>query len=247
MALHLRPRSFSELIDATFEIIRARLRPIATVGALMILPGAVMSLVMAFTMPDILNPAKSPQTMQAIGAKFWLIFLVLFPISTVVYALGSAALVSIASSAYLGGHADVADGFALAKRRMWPVIGTWLLKALLVFVPFIALTMIVGALATTMGTAGAASGGVLAFLGMLAWFILAPILLLRWAVAMQVATLEPAGPSTALKRSGALTKGSKARLLGLYIVFFLVFFAMYAVGAMIGGMTGALVNLPVSC
>jgi Membrane domain of glycerophosphoryl diester phosphodiesterase len=242
--MHLRPRSFSELIDATFEIIRARLRPIATVGGLMILPGAIMSLVMATMVPELMTPSRNPQALQALGAKFWMIFLVLFPISTVVYALGSTALVAIASSAYLGGHADVAEGFALARRRMWPVIGTWLLKALLVFAPFMALTMIVGVLAKTMGTAGTAAGGVLVFLGMLAWLVLAPILLLRWAVSMPVAALESAGPSAALRRSGVLTKGSKGRLFGLYIVFFLVFFAMYAVGAMIGGMTGAMFDSP---
>ena len=31
---HLRPRSFSELIDATFHLLRARFRAVATVGAL---------------------------------------------------------------------------------------------------------------------------------------------------------------------------------------------------------------------
>jgi hypothetical protein len=243
--MHLRPRSFSELIDATFEIVRARLRPIATVGALMIIPGALMSLMLAATLPDLANAGKDPAVAQVLAGKMILTMLLLTPISLVVYTLGSTALVAIASSAYLGGNADIGDGFALAKSRFWPVLGAALLKALAVVAPFMALAMLVGVGAAAAGAGGSAAVAGVSGLLMFAWFIVAPILLLRWAVSMPVAALEPAGPVTALRRSGSLTKGSKARLFGLYVVFFLLFIAMYTVGAIIGGATGALVDSPV--
>lgn len=247
--MHLRPRGFSELVDATFAIIRARLRPIATIGALMILPGALMTLAMAALAPDLATPSKNPASLEGMGSTFWLLMLVLVPISVVVYALGSTALVAIASSAYLDGSTEVGEGFALGRRRIGPVIGQWILKWLLVFAPLMVLAMVVGGVAAGAGAAGsarsaigvAAIGGILMF----AWIFIAPILLLRWAVSMPVAALEAAGASAALRRSGVLTRGSKARLFGLYFVFFCVFFAMYAVGAMFGAMTGALFDSPV--
>lgn len=247
--MQLRPRGFSELIDATFDIVRARLRPVATVGAIMILPGTLMTLAMAALAPDVANQPRNPASLEGMGPSFWLIMAVLVPISVVVYALGSTALVAIASSAYLGGSADMSEGFALGRRRLGPVIGQWILKWLLVFGPFMVLALVVGAVAAGAGAAGGATGGLAAAgiggLLMFVWMIVAPILLLRWAMSMPVAALEDAGASTSLRRSGVLTKGSKGRLFGLYFVFFCVFVAMYAVGAMLGAMTGALFDSPV--
>jgi len=239
--MHLRPRSFSEIIDATFNIVRARIGPIATIGALMIIPGAIMSLVMMKLLPDV--TATSPGTLPTLGPKFWTAWAIIFPISIVVYTLGSTALIAVASATYLGHHADVQDGLAAARRRFWPVIGTGLLKALAIFLPFGVVFALIGGIAASgaKGGSGAAVGaGLLGALLMLVWMIALPIMLLRWAVAVPVTALEHVGPATALGRSSKLTKGSKARLFGLYVVFFVVFFAMYAVGATIGGLTGAI-------
>jgi hypothetical protein len=234
--MHLRPRGFSELIDATFNVLRARFRPIATVGALMIIPGALLSLVMAMTMPT--RAAGVPPTLPELGAKFWVMWAVLVPISTVVYTLGAIALIALASATYLGREADVGEAFAVARRRFWPVLGSMILKWIAVFAPFALVAVFIGGIAAAGG--GAAVLGILMFL----WFFVAPVLLLRWAVSTPVAALEQAGPGQSLGRSGKLTKGSKGRLFGLYLVFFIVFGAMYAVGATIGGLTGALFNNP---
>ena len=239
--MHLRPRGFSELIDATFNILRARFRPIATVGALMIIPGALLSLVMAATMPT--RVAGAPPTLPEMGAKFWTMWAVLVPISTVVYTLGSIALIALASATYLGREADVGAAFALARRRFWPVLGSMILKWIAVFAPFVVVAVFITGVAAAGGASGAGGAAVLGIF-MFVWFFVAPVLLLRWAVSTPVAALEQAGASQALGRSGKLTKGSKGRLFGLYLVFFIVFGAMYAVGATIGGLTGALFNNP---
>ena len=243
--MHLRPRGFSELVDATFNIVRARIRPIATIGALMLIPGALMSLLMMKLNPNIMTP--TPGTLPTVGPAFWAAWAIIFPISIVVYTLGSTALVAIASAAYLGREADVPEGFAVARRRFWRVVGTALLKAAAIFLPMVAVFALIGGVAAAgaKGGSGAAIGaGLLGFLLTLVWMVALPILLLRWAVAVPVAAIEGVGPATALGRSGALTKGSKARLFALYLVFFIVFVAMYAVGTIIGGLTGTLFSSP---
>ena len=142
----------------------------------------------------------------------------------------------------------MSDGFAVARGRFWPVLGQLVVKWLALFAPFAVIgavmAVVVGAAAAGGGKAGAAAGGLVGGLVVLAWFIAMPILLLRWAMSMPVATLEDVGPVTALRRSGVLTNGSKWRLFGIYVVFFLIFMAMYIVGAMIGGLSGAVFSNP---
>lgn len=242
-ALHLRPRGFSELIDATFHIIRARFKALATVGALMMIPGAVMSLVLVLRMPDLMT--ATPGTMPTLGREYWTMFALVAPFSFALFTFGIAALIAMSSGAYLGKEVDVREAFATARRRFWPVLGAFFVKWFMISVPIFAMLVIVG---ITAGGAAAASGdatmagamaGGVGVLLLLAWMIVAPILLLRWAVSTPAAVLEPIGPVASLSRSAKLTKGSKGRLFVLYLVFFVVAMVAVMTLGMLGGLVGA--------
>ena len=250
-ALHLRPRGFSELIDATFHIVRARFQALATSAALVMIPAMVTTMLMsAFAQeqagtdgsgtqatvggPVVMTTAEPPDWMYAA-------LLPVFIVGFVVYTIGFGAMVYIASQAYLGRDAEIGPAFSHARRRFWSLVRATLTKYLLAMGLFVVMGALIavalpGAASGSMGSAGAI--GVVALLFPIA-MVLGIILLLRWSMTTPVVINEDVGGGRALPRSAALTKGSKWRLFGIFLVLLVLFYVGMATlmfgGALVSG------------
>lgn len=211
--LHLRPRGFSELIDATFQIVRARFRVLATGGAFIMLPVMVLSLLMLLYMPQ---PQLGPNgtMVQAAAADppagIWVAFLAAGLASIWAFVVGFAALVDVASRAYLGEAMELATAIAHARERFWTLLGATISKYALVFFMFIAAGIVAALFA-----AAVPALGLVAVLGV---FVLSVVLLVMWSVTTPVVMLENARSGDALARSAILTHGSRFRLFAVFAV-----------------------------
>jgi len=85
-------------------------------------------------------------------------------------------------------------------------------------------------------------------IGFVLLFVPGVILLLMWAVAVPVLVVERVGVFDALRRSAELTKGSRWKILGLFIVLVIIYWVcsavlgvvglkMYGAGTAVGGLT----------
>ena len=91
-----------------------------------------------------------------------------------------------------GGHAtSLSEAFGVGLRRFFPMLGTMILTMLAVYGGFL-LLVVPGIIFACM-----------------------------FAVTAPVCALEPLGPVESMKRSSALTKGSRWRILGVYVLFFI--------------------------
>jgi hypothetical protein len=237
MALHLRPRSFSELMDATFEIIRARFAALATTAAIVMVPVMALSLVTLLANPNQAVLPGDPEVTVRAGTVVTstanpALALLVIPIGLVAfvtYVIGFGAMMYIASRAYNGERVDVGPALSQARRRFWTLLRATIAKYIRAIGPVILLG-IGGALVIPKLAGGDATGasGVVAPLLFLipvamVWGI---VVLLRYAVTGPVVLNEDVSGSAALGRSAALTKGSKGRLFGIFLVLLIIMYAV---------------------
>lgn len=235
-SLTLRPRSFSELIDATFVLVRARFSALATVGALMMLPGMILSLVVLAILPASVREATSrggaAAAMFADGMPGWAIGALIAAtlVGMVMYTVGFGALVTLASNAYLGRATDVAQALSRGAAQGWTLFFAALQKYLLVFV----LIFIGGAVGTGFGIVAPVALVVI----VPAIIVGAGMLFTMWSLTTPVVMLEETTSGDALSRSAVLTKGRRLRLLGMYavmgiLVYILLIVAVFSVGLVV--------------
>ena len=239
--MQLRPRGFSELIDATFEIVRARFRVLATTAALIMVP------VMAFTLLSVLANPESAAT-PAIGGDgkvtvggpvsttvgtggSTLAAILVFPTmvaAIVAYVIGFGAMMYIASRAYLGEAVEMGPAMSRAKSRFWTLLRATISKYIRAMGPVVLIGVVMAILIPGLASGGTGAAAPAIGLGLLLPFAMVwgVILLLRYAVTGPVVINEQVSGSEALRRSGALTKGSKGRLFGLFALLFAIMYAV---------------------
>jgi hypothetical protein len=233
-ALHFRPRGFSELIDATFQIVRARFRVLATCSALIMIPLMAVSLLYALITPqiDLSGTAGENGTVATTTAIpdppawLWLLLLPLVVVSVWTFVVGFAALVQVAVRAYHGEALDVGPAIAHARDHFWTLFRTSILKWLSVFALFIGGAMLVAL--------GGAISPIIGVLGMIGMIVAALGVFIMWSVTTPVVLTEGGSARGALDRSAALTKGARLRLTGVYAVMVVVFYALMGMIMFVG-------------
>ena len=243
------PLTLAELLDRTFRALRAKFSVLILSAAIIIVPlGILTTLISGRFMAgyfDLLqysmNQSSTPDIVpeQFIGdmlGYFGAIMLL-----SILSMLGTT-LVSMMSMHHIqsflhGKNSTVADGWRVAIRRFWPMIGLQILEFLIIGAITAAITIVAGILffviALIFGGAMAGLGNdtanIILGIGMvivilIGYFlvfvlVLAPTIFFmgRWIAAAPSLMIEELGPVNALQRSWALTKGRIWRSL-LYII-----------------------------
>lgn len=208
----MKPLSITAAWNETSAFVRREagiLLPIAL--ALLALPAAVLQVVA----PDA-PPGQQPEA----GAWMWLII----PMATL-GALGSLTISILA----IGRETVVRSAFALAFRRILPLLGAFLL--LLVALMPLGLAALLFFIAGPLGVA-------------LGIFLLALGAVFIWVRVMPlsaVAAAEPIGPLAILKRSWSLTEGHFWRLLGFVLLMIVLLVVLGIAVTAIGGLLVVLI------
>ena len=134
--------------------------------------------------------------------------LIVIVVAIVIFSAQSAALIEAAAARHLGRDVTLGGAFRTGLRAAPRVIAAG-------FLAFFALLVLWIALAIAMAIANSAWVFFLGILGGLIFTVFAGV---SWIVAPAVATLEPVGPLHALRRSWALSSGSRWRIIGLQIL-----------------------------
>lgn len=237
MSEPLRPSSLGEILDRTAQLYRTRFLLFLGISILptgvMVALACVVGLVVAWW-----SAAGARTVSESAGyallAVFWIaVVLVALPVFLAVTALAMAAMNHAAGRIYLGEtrpgeRATIRDAYRSVWPQGWRYLGLYLLEALIVgVVPAVVWTVMVllaagGAVwARKMGVDTASAGvllglgAVVVAVGLVGYFFW---MLLRIALAFPACVTEQISPWRAIKRSFALSHGTKGRLFVLFLL-----------------------------
>jgi hypothetical protein len=131
-----RARSATELIDATFQILRRNAAGLLTLSALFTIPNTILNVTL--TRSALLRPgiAASAAATAAAGynfAGFGLYFLCLLVLSAVFHT----AIIIACSDAYLGKEVDIADALKRALPKAFTIFVAYIALSIIIFIGFI--------------------------------------------------------------------------------------------------------------
>jgi len=225
----LRPSNLSEILDRTAQIYRSRFLvflgiALLPTGALLLLAGAAALALIRWGSKG--GASASAATVGLLAAAFAGGFvLIVLPALGATSALAAAAMSHAASRAFLGQTTTIRDSYKAAWRRGWQAIGLFVFQIVAVWVlPIAAWTTLVvfsAALAALVQSVGLGGGGLILLAGLLAvagLVVYGVWMSLRLSLAFPACVVEQTGPWEALRRSGALTRGTKGRILLLYLL-----------------------------
>jgi hypothetical protein len=228
MEPNLRPLSLSEILDRTAQMYRARFfvyLGIAAVPSVTLLVFAALAfLLLGWAGTAAADVATQRAQMVVAGLGVMLLVVVALPVWLVTSSLGWAALSHAAARASLGGNIGIRDQYRAVWPRGWRYIGLVLLLGLvLVAVPVVVL--VAGTIA--LGVGGVAAGGAdpgsvarvaLFFLIVAAAAAFSFWMLLRVSLVFPAAVVEDLAPMRAIKRAVALSRGTRGRILVLFLL-----------------------------
>jgi len=241
----LRPSTLGEILDRTVHLYRARFLVFFGIA---VVPTAIILIFAsaAFLLFAWSGAGKSSDFATGILA-FVLIavgMFVVLPTFLAVSALASAAMSHAVARINLGETTTIRDAYRSVWRRGWSYIGLYILEGLIVVVApmmvwvvllFFSAGMAAFASASGLGAAGGVLIGVAAFIivcALAAYFV---YMALRLSLCFPSCVVEQIGAIAALKRSGALTKGTKGRI-----------FLLYLLGTIVGWMLTMAITIPLT-
>jgi hypothetical protein len=219
------PSTLSEILDRTAQLYRSRFFVFLGIAfiptAALLVPVVAVFLFFAWTRThpsDVAAGVVGVLGTIALG-------LVAVPIFVGVSALASAAMSHAASRAILGQATTIRDAYKAVWPRGWRYIGIYLIEILAVwaapFSAWFALVLFSAALTVLARSAGIGEGGFFAFIGFLIVIGLVAYgvwMSLSLSLAFPACVIEQSGVSAAIKRSFSLAKGTKRRILLLYLL-----------------------------
>jgi hypothetical protein len=180
----------------------------------------------------------SPFSAASLGFGFVAGFLIMM----VGMAIAHAATVRAVAAVHLGLPIRIVEAYKGLKGRIWRVLGVFVCMGLLAMLAAIAAGMLLiitmlmlRVLAIGSGRESAILGAVIGFGTILIVGVSAMIVWVRYALAIAICVVEDLGVVRSLKRSAALSKGSRFRIFLIYIVFVIL---AAVVGAALGGLAG---------
>ncbi|MGH9599528.1 MAG: DUF7544 domain-containing protein [Terracidiphilus sp.] len=221
-ALH--PSTLSEILDRTVQIYRQRFLVFVGIAAVptaaVLVPVCGLVLVAVWLGASITHLARNTETALLAGVGI----LVVAPVWSAVTALATAAMNDAASRGYVSGErVTIRGAYKEAWRRGWRYVGLYVLEGLLVWVAPIVVWILlaVGGAAASVAMRGAGTDALLgigAFVAAAGLIGYAIWMLLRLSLAFAASVVEEVGVMAALKRSAALSKGTKGRIFLLYLL-----------------------------
>jgi hypothetical protein len=207
-ATQLKPRSATEIVDASFRLLRQSYLQLAAVTAVVLLPYIVLVAVFGV---DMLHPGR------VLGLSLVLICCAV---------LAEGAIVVAVSESYLDGTTRVGEALAAAGRRLPGLVGALILRGLVVGIGMVALLVVPG---VALGLLLGKSPGVL--IGVLVLLAIAPLiyLILRTLFVTAVLMLEQTGAVNSVARSWSLAGGQMWRVLLTMLLAWVIYAAVFTI------------------
>jgi hypothetical protein len=228
---HIAPSNLGEILDRTIQLYRSRFLVLLGIS---IVPTALVLVPIGTLFFILFHFGGSPEAplnqnaAQVVGALFIIAGIVALPFLAAAIALAMAAMNHTVSRAYLGESTTIRDAYKTVWKRGARYLWLLFLEALIiggapmiVWIALIALTAGGEALAQSVGMDGVAGGvifGLIMFLLFAATGVYVLWMLLRYSLAFPACVVEQIGALPALKRSSALSKGTKGRIFLLYLL-----------------------------
>jgi hypothetical protein len=247
----LRPMSTGQVLDHTFALYRNHFLlfvGIATVG-----PAANVIFQLLVVGANVGSPFGVGQR-AATGAgvaRLGLSMLFGYLILLAGMAISHAATVKAVAAVHLGRESSVIGAYKALRGRILSLFGILLLilismagaMAVIGLVVLAPLFIGIAALGrSASGPAGAVVAGIVSFVAIILVFVVLIWIYVRYALAIQACVVESLGPINSLKRSAFLSKGSRWRVVAIYLVFLVLSMILaLGLGAVAGG-TGTLLH-----
>ncbi|HEY3705514.1 MAG TPA: hypothetical protein VGL22_10665 [Terracidiphilus sp.] len=228
----LRPSTLGEILDRTASLYRSRFLVyfgLAAIPAALLL-GLSGGAVLLFAWAGVTTSSSGTPNPEAIGGLLvglMLLGMLALPLTLGSNALCGAALCHAASVQTLGESITMTAALKAVWKRGWQYIGLYVLQALMIAgIPFgvwTVLIMIVSVGAAVAGGANAGGAGmllsgvlaVLLFVGLAVYVVW---MLLQVCLAFPVAVIESAPIGVSLKRAWQLCRGTRGRMLVLFLL-----------------------------
>lgn len=223
-APQLRPLGVGDIVDRVFALYRARPWILIVASAVpylvFVLVIAAVTLALAASIAglaqfaNILAGGETPDPAFVASAVTGFIWFVLFVVvaAVIILSVQTAALVHATSARYLGRDVTIGQAFSAGMRAAPRVI----LAGLAIFFLFIAMWIALVIVMVLTRSAG------VAVLLTLAGLIASVFIFASTLVTPVVATLESAGPISAIQRSFSLSAGSRWRIIGIQFLLVII-------------------------
>jgi membrane-anchored glycerophosphoryl diester phosphodiesterase (GDPDase) len=226
----LHPSSLSEILDRTAQIYRSRflvflgISVFPTAALLVVGGGVALALVRVGSLG---NDAKSLMMAGVAAVVVGMLALLAVPFLGGISALAMAAMNHASSRAFLGQASTIRESYKAVWKRGWRYFGLFVFEIILTWVIPIAvwfgLTIFSAVLIPLAVAAGvdASGGGLLVLAGFLVvcgLVVYGCWISIRMSLAFPATVVEQIGVWDGLKRSSALTNGSKGRIFLLYLL-----------------------------
>ncbi len=244
----LRPLSTGQLLDRTFSLYRRNF--VLFVGIAALAPAlylAMQALIISVnaagttgrTTPT--SAATAAGLIMLAGVIVWMFGL----------AITHAATIQAVAAVHLGRGITIGESYSSLKGRYGRIIGVFISVVIRVvggsmLLVFAAVLLGAGGVAggAALGVAGGIVGGILALVLAVGAAMLAITLFVRYSLAIQACVVEGVKGREALKRSIALTKGSRSRVLTVYTLFIVLTWAISMAAVVISAAVGSIMRSP---
>ena len=241
----LRPMSTGELMDRTFVLYRKNFRlfvGIASLGPVSYLLFQLLTIGSA-SLGQGTSRGMRPLSMASAGLGVVAAFLLLL----VGWAISQAATVKAVASVHLGQSTTILEAYRSLRGRILRVIGVFVCMSLLaglaamgaVVLLTIAIMIVkyMSLIGPILGRAGQIFAIVFGFITVIVVSIAAMMVWVRYALAIACCVVEDLKVRKSIRRSAALSKGSRFRVFLILVVFTLL---AVVLGAVLGGLAGGL-------
>ncbi len=221
-SIALRPRSATEIVDASFQLLRREYPTLVLVTFVATIPALIFRLLVNSRLTNPVVMLRSPGVV--IG---------LFVIGVLCTALAEGAITLVVSDSYLDARPDAMGSLREALRRLHLIIGATIARWFPAGIAFM-----IGSVGAAIGVA--LRSPALAVALFLAAFIVAIWVFLRLFAATPAVMLEKRGMIDAVARSWHLARDSVGRIFGALLIAWLIYIAI----AIVVGLIGAVLKLP---
>jgi len=239
MAEILRPMSTGELMDRTLVLYKKNFRlfvGIASIGPATYLLFQLLTIGSASVQagaPNRVNPFSAASLGFGFVAGFFIMLAGM--------AIAHGATVRAVAAVHLGFPTTIVEAYRSMKGKIWRVIGVFVCMGMLAILAALGGALLVMILILVLrtissvepGRAGQIFAVLVGFGTVLIIGISAMVVWIRYALAIACCVVEDLGVIKSIKRSAALSKGSRFRIFLIYAVFVII-------AALLGGALGAL-------
>jgi len=244
MTLATRPLTLGEILDRAIQLYRRNFLLFAGISAppsafYILLTGA-FGIYYTKLLPGLQGqgPKPGPDSMLPL-LSFFLAFavfsIIAVPLLLGALAVGQSALTFATVQLVGGNRVTVRESFAYGFRFFWRSTGVLFLQSLFSWVipgvaftgVFVVFVMLAVALSTTMGIAGRITGGLLALVVIIAFFVVVIWIWLLVCLAYPASVAEGKKAWDSIKRSNQIGKGTRGRIFVMYVMVILLTLVVY--------------------